>query len=106
MSRWLQLTGVVFFVVLAMGFDCAGAARLAILTHTLPECVKGKPYNAVLVATGGKPPYHWSMASGALPSGITLSSTGVISGTSSALGTKKFTVKVKDSSGTTATSSN
>jgi len=42
-------------------------------------------------------PYNWSIASGALPAGVTLSGTGTISGTPTAAGTFTIMVKVTDS---------
>ncbi len=58
-------------------------------------------YSASLSATGGTAPYAWSIASGSLPTGLSLSGTsGVISGTPSAAGSSSFTVQVTDSSST------
>ena len=53
-------------------------------------------YSATLKAAGGISPYKWSLSSGKLPTGLTLSSTGVISGKATAAGTKTFAVKVVD----------
>jgi hypothetical protein len=54
-------------------------------------------YSATLAASGGNPPYTWSMVSGSkLPPGLKLSSTGVISGKAKVAGTYTFTVKVVD----------
>jgi hypothetical protein len=39
------------------------------------------PYSQTLLATGGTPPYTWSLPSGRLPGGFVLSPDGVISGT-------------------------
>ncbi len=51
---------------------------------------------ASLQASGGTPGYTWSLASGSLPSGLSLSSAGVISGKPTAAGTANFTVQVAD----------
>ena len=40
----------------------------------------GEAYQVALVATGGVPPYSWSLASGTLPDGLGLSTGGVLSG--------------------------
>lgn len=71
---------------------------LVIATSSLPGAAQGIAYSATLQATGGVPSYSWSLAAGTLPSGLTLSSTGVISGTpNGSVGTSSFTVKVTDS---------
>jgi len=72
-------------------------AKLAILTTSLPAAQTGAPYSTVLASSGGTPPYTWSVASGSLPQGLTLASTGSISGTAIQIGTFPFTVKVSDS---------
>ena len=54
---------------------------LNIVTTTLPPGTVGNYYGFTLQATGGTPPRSWSLASGTLPLGLTLDSSGVISGT-------------------------
>ena len=51
----------------------------------------------------GRAAIHGTLASGALPAGLTLSASGTIAGTPTAAGPANFTVQVKDSSTTTAT---
>lgn len=71
--------------------------RLAITTSQLPGGTQGVHYQATLGAIGGVPPYAWSVASGSLPSGLTLNSgSGVISGTPQSGGPSNFTVEVTD----------
>jgi hypothetical protein len=54
-------------------------------------------------ATGGTPPYAWTVASGSsLPSWLTLSATGALTGTPSATGTLNFSLTVTDSGKPTA----
>jgi hypothetical protein len=58
----------------------------------------GAAYSVTLAGAGGIPPYTWSIAQGALPSGLTLSpTTGAITGTPTAAGGASFTVKLTDS---------
>src|SRR5215469_11977339 len=54
---------------------------------SLPSAAVGTAYSHILQAAGGSSPYSWSIASGSLPAGLTLSSAGVISGTPTASGT-------------------
>jgi uncharacterized delta-60 repeat protein len=70
---------------------------LIITTTWLPDGIVTIEYNETLEATGGTSPYAWSVASGALPAGLSLnSSTGVISGIPSASGNFTFTIQVTD----------
>jgi subtilisin family serine protease len=81
------------------------AAALAITTNSrLPEGVVGVAYSASLSATGGAPPYTWSVTSGSLPSGLSLGVDGVIGGTPlEACSVCKFTSRVTDSASFSAT---
>jgi hypothetical protein len=75
----------------------AAVTPLVLTTSSLPSGAAGTAYNATMSASGGTAPYTWSLVQGTLPPGLTLSSTGSISGTPSAVGTSSFTVQVKDS---------
>jgi plastocyanin len=72
----------------------------AIATSSLPAGTVGTPYSATLAVHGGKAPITWSIASGSLPKGLSLASTGKISGTPTAKGTSSFTLRAKDASTT------
>jgi hypothetical protein len=74
---------------------------LTILTKTLPQATLTGVYPPqTLQATGGSGAYTWSIINGALPTGLSPSSAGVISGTpTGAAGTSSFTVQVKDAVG-------
>ncbi len=50
-----------------------------------------------LGASGGTPPYAWSVAAGVLPPGLSLASNGALNGTSTTPGVFNFTVSVSDS---------
>ena len=77
------------------------APALVISTTTLPSGTQGTAYSSTLAATGGTTPYTWTVASGSLPAGLTLSGSGTswkISGTPTSHGTSNFTLQVADSS--------
>jgi hypothetical protein len=78
---------------------------LSIRTETLPSATQGLPYTAHLEGSGGLSPYTWSLDSGVLPDGLTLSSDGTISGRATTVGTGAFTVRVKDAAGTASAKS-
>lgn len=66
----------------------------------------GVSYSSSLVASGGVPPYTFSIISGNLPGGLNLNtSTGAITGTPTASGPFDFESMVVDSSGNPATDS-
>jgi hypothetical protein len=75
---------------------------LAVSTFpTLPQATQSAAYQATLATSGGTGPFTWNLAAGSnLPSGLSLSPAGLISGTlasSIATGTYTFTVQVTDS---------
>jgi hypothetical protein len=62
------------------------------------------PYFQQITATGGTAPYTFSRLTGSLPAGITISSSGVISGsTTAAPGLYSFTVQALDANGAPGT---
>ena len=64
-------------------FAVTAVSALRVLTTSLPEVGAGSAYQAILEATGGIPPYRWTVIEGQLPDGLVLSTGGVVSGTSS-----------------------
>ena len=76
---------------------------LGIGSVTLPGATVGSDFSVQLLAHGGVPPYTWGVGSGPLPSGVTLSNSGLLSGTPTIAGTYKVTIKVTDSSATPLT---
>ncbi len=70
---------------------------LVITTTSLPNTLVGGAYSENLQATGGTPPYTWKITSGALPAGISLTSSGGISGSTKETGAFTFTARADDS---------
>ena len=83
-------------------FSVTVVAKVSIVASTPPAGVIGQPYSAALSASNGTAPYSFTVASGSLPAGLTLSSTGMVSGTPTAAGTFSFTVKVTDANAQSA----
>ena len=89
----------------------SGSAGSPILRHESPTITttsldggtEGVAYSETLAATGGTAPYTWTVASGSLPSGLSLATNGTISGTPSAAGTASFTVRCTDANSQTDT---
>jgi hypothetical protein len=66
---------------------------------TLPDAIAGRPYSADLAASGGTPPYKFSLAPGNLgmPDGVSLSEDGAITGLPLVSSTYYVGIRVKDS---------
>ncbi len=66
---------------------------------TLPSATTGVPYFFQFTASGGTPPLTWSPLSGILPPGLSLSPSGLLSGSGAPLapGTYKLNIRVADS---------
>jgi eukaryotic-like serine/threonine-protein kinase len=81
----------------AFKLTCPTATPLSVSTTGAPATATiGKAYSGTVTATGGKSPYTWS-ATG-LPTGLTMSASGAITGTPTKAGSYSVTVSVKDSS--------
>jgi hypothetical protein len=80
----------------------ASTSPLIIATSGLPDATVGVVYSTSLAASGGTAPYSWAITSGSLPTGLSISPTGVITGTPSTSGGFAFTVRVADATTPTA----
>jgi len=75
---------------------------LKVANISLPNAIKGSYYAAMLNCSGGKGPYSWSLISGQLPLGLSLSKNSTsgmtsIVGTPTTVGINNITLKVTDS---------
>jgi cytochrome c5 len=75
----------------------AAVTPVALKNNALPVATNGTAYKTFLGASGGTAPYTWTIVTGTLPPGLTLSTDGNISGTPTATGTFNVVYKVKDS---------
>jgi hypothetical protein len=71
---------------------------VSITSTSVNDGVVGEYYQATLIATGGTPPYRWSLAAGGPPPGLSLSATGVIDGFPTFASSYSFAAQVLDSS--------
>ncbi len=76
-----------------------------ITTRVLTSAQLDKLYAQTLRAEFGTPPYSWTLASGNLPDGVSLSGAGLLSGTPKKTGKFNFVVSLRDDKGVTAESS-
>ncbi|MBH8559022.1 putative Ig domain-containing protein [Hymenobacter negativus] len=74
------------------------APTITVAPTSLPGGTRGTAYSQTITASGGTAPYSYAITAGALPSGLTLSSTGTLSGTPAASGSFTFTVTATDAS--------
>jgi hypothetical protein len=107
-------TGPFTFTVTAT--DAAGATATKTFTAVtinppptiataLPDWTVGRAYSQTLLTTvaTGTPSFTFAVTSGALPTGLSLSTAGVLSGTPTVTGQFTFTVTVTDTAGATGT---
>ncbi len=69
---------------------------ITITTSSLPNAIQGQPYAQLFQEFGGVGNLAWSLATGSLPPGMTLSTSGVLTGTPTSAGTFTFAVSVRD----------
>jgi len=80
-----------------IALEAAGPVPLSVATTTLPEALTNTAYSEALQASGGEPPYTWTITAGQLPGGLTLSTAGLLSGVPTNVESASFTVEVQDS---------
>jgi hypothetical protein len=75
----------------------------AVTTASLPNATAGIAYSATLSESGGTSPYTWTVTSGTLPAGLSLSSqTGAITGVPTGASSGSVTFQVTDAAGKSA----
>ncbi|WP_287595528.1 putative Ig domain-containing protein [Thermomonas sp.] len=78
------------------------ASAITVSPASLPTLTAGTPFSQTLSSSGGVAPYTYNVQSGALPPGLTLSSSGILSGTPTQRGAYSFSVRSTDSTSPTA----
>ena len=72
---------------------------ITIAPTTLPAGTVGVAYSQQITASGGTGPYVFSVLSGTLPAGLTLSAAGLLSGTPTTQGSSVVTIQATDAAG-------
>ena len=79
----------------------------SVTTSSIPAGTVGSAYATTLLASGGTPPYNWSLKTGTLPAGVSLSAAGALSGTPTTAGTADSLIfEVTDADKNSASSGN
>ncbi len=89
----------------ATGTSGSFDVTLVVTPGTLPAATAGVAYTQALTATGANGAPSFAITSGALPPGLTLTTTGTLSGTPTAAGSFPFDVTATDTTGGTGTRS-
>ena len=79
------------------GGGSGGGGSVSISTLSMNDGVVGRSYSMTLAASGGTPPYRWTMVGGTLPSGLRFSANGTIDGVPNFAGSSSFAAQVIDS---------
>ena len=109
-TRWLRsalgrfaavLFGVANLALLTSIAPPAEGATIpvSIVTSALAQGEVGASYFVELSASGGTPPYSWSISTGQLTGGLTLNSSGTLSGRPGTAGTTQVNLHVLDANG-------
>ena len=88
--------GVIAYTIVIAAATCP---VITIAPPALPAGIVGVAYSQQLTASGGTGAYTFTVLSGALPAGLTLSSGGLLAGTPTTLGSTLVTIQAADGSG-------
>lgn len=99
MRKILAVSVVLLFVTGIAAATC----NLEVLDEFIPGGYENTPYSHQMSAYGGSGSYTWSIWSGSLPAGLSLSSSGLISGTPTAAGYTLVYIRVTDTADPTCT---
>jgi large repetitive protein len=91
--RRIRIAVVLVLAVVAASLLAAGARAFGIVQEPLPTAYVGAAYSYQVKVNGGNPPYTFKVISGGLPPGISLSSSGLMSGTPTQTGSWNFYIQ-------------
>lgn len=86
----------VSLVLLFVAGTAAAVCNLEVLDEFIPPGDENVPYSHQMSAYGGSGSYTWSIWSGSLPAGLSMNSSGLISGTPTAAGYTLVYIRVTD----------
>jgi hypothetical protein len=92
-----QIVRLIAILICFSSLLAAQAPPLAVVDEPLPTIESGVEFHVFLHASGGIPPYVWSVAAGDLPDGVTLTAEGLLGGRPSQAGAFDVALKVDDS---------
>jgi Putative Ig domain len=95
--NFTKIIRLIAILICFCGVLAAQAPPLAIVDEALPPLDAGVEFHMLLHASGCVPPYVWSVGSGDLPEGVTLTPEGLLAGRPAKPGAFTFTLKVEDS---------
>jgi hypothetical protein len=88
---------VTYSIVIAAAVSVCPVITLA--PATLPAAVVGTAYSQTITGSGGTAPYVFTVTAGALPTGLTLTTAGLLAGTPTTNATSTFTIRGTDANG-------
>ncbi len=86
----------VSLVLLCVAGTAAAVCNLEVLDEFIPPGLVNTPYSHQMSAYGGSGTYSWSIWSGSLPAGLSMNSSGLISGTPTTVGYTLVYIRVTD----------
>ena len=95
--NFTQILRLIAILICFCSLLAAQTPPLAVVEEALPPLDAGVEFHILLHASGGAPPYLWSVTSGDLPDGVTLTPEGLLAGRPTKPGAVAFTLKVEDS---------
>ncbi len=90
---------IAFALALLASSQALAQFTITLQPNTLPPATQGTFYSQTITAVGGNAPYTFSLLSGSLPAGLSISSAGVLSGTPTGSGSSTFQIQATDSGG-------
>jgi glycosyltransferase involved in cell wall biosynthesis len=104
LSTFIAAAVAVYFTLpYAMTGFASGSGPLSITTVKLPEDKTGNAYPTILKATGGVPPFFWSIVERTAPPAVETAASERVTGVPMAPGRSEVTVRVKDAANATST---